>query len=76
VKIGSELISFYFESPVEGSLTITVPEVIIGKDQCTGDLDFSLTFNSALVLSKYDYGYCLNIALLGFGFQIWLAKNL
>lgn len=76
MKIGPELISFYFKYPCKGSFAITVPEVVIRKDSYYGDVDVGLTCNCALVLSKYEYGYCFKIAVLGVGFEIWISKNL
>jgi|Laugrefabdmm15sn_1035127.scaffolds.fasta_scaffold13282_4 hypothetical protein len=76
MKIGPELIFFNTKFPYKGSFTVTVPEIIIRRDSYYGDLDFGLVFNSALVLSKYEYGYCLKIALLGVGFEIWVSRNL
>lgn len=76
MKIGPELISFNTKCLYKGSFTITVPEIVIRKDPYYGDLDFGLVFNTALVMNKYEYGYCLKIALLGVGFEIWISRNL
>jgi hypothetical protein len=73
VRFGPELFSWNFTC---GSITITIPKITLGRDKFYGDWDFELIFNSALTLSKYEYGYTLKVAVLGFGFEIWISRNL
>jgi hypothetical protein len=73
VSIGPELFSYYFAC---GSFTITIPKITLNRDKFYGEWDFELVFNSALTLSKYEYGYTLKVAVLGFGFEIWIGRNI
>jgi len=73
VSIGPELFSRYFTC---GSFTITIPKITLGRDKFYGDWDFELVFNTALTLSKYEYGYTFKAAILGFGFEIWIGRNI
>jgi|LauGreDrversion2_6_1035139.scaffolds.fasta_scaffold140656_1 hypothetical protein len=73
MRIGPELFSSYF---ARGSFTITIPKITLSRDKFYGEWDFELVFNSALTLSKYEYGYTLKVAVLGFGFEIWIGRNI
>jgi hypothetical protein len=76
MRIGPELYSLSIDKPVHCTLAINIPEVTIGRDAFYGDWDLNFVFNSALIMNKYEYGYTLKVAVLGFGFEIWIAKNL
>jgi len=76
MTLGPELVSFHGEKFCKGSFAITIPRITLDRDKFYGDWDFELAFNSALTLSKYEYGYTFKIAVLGFGFEIWIGRNI
>jgi hypothetical protein len=53
-----------------------MPEISIGRNSYSGDWDLGITLNSALAFSKYEYGYTFRVAVLGFGFELWVSANL
>jgi hypothetical protein len=74
--MGPDIKVFHFEKPFAGRLAILVPTLKIKQDEHYGDKDFIFNFNSTLELSKYEYGYTFKLAILGFGFELWIGSNI
>lgn len=75
MKIGPELKTFYINSPYS-TFTLFIPEVAIARDEYYGDYDASFSANTSFCASSYEYGYLLRIIVLGFGFELWVGKNI
>lgn len=76
MKIGPELKSVIFSKPFHFSFTIYVPEITAARDEYYGDLDFSISAQTSLAASAYEYGYIFRIIVLGFGFEFWAGRGI
>lgn len=76
MRIGPELKTVSFQKPAHVALTVYVPEVVVARDGYYGDLDFTISAQTVLTVSSYEYGYIFKIVLLGFGFEVWFARNI
>jgi len=76
MRIGPELKTIHIDKPVYSSLTVYVPELTVARDEYYGDLDFSISAQTSLTVSCYEYGYIFRIIVLGFGFEAWIARNI
>lgn len=76
MRFGPELKTFKIDKPVYAALTIYVPEFVAARDEYYGDIDFTFSAVTSLCLSHYEYGYVFRLLVLGFGFEIWIARNI
>jgi len=74
--MGPDLKVVHFDRPFVGRLAILVPTIKIKHNEYYEDKEFIFNLNSTFEISKYEYGYTLKLAILGFGFEIWVGKNI
>lgn len=75
MKIKHDIFSVELEKPLL-RLRLYIPGFKFSYKETYDEIDFEIKLPTLIEASKYEYGYTFTLKVLGFGFDIWVGRNL
>lgn len=75
MRIKHELFKYDNEKP-PFNVSIYVPGFKFDYKKIYDEIDLVVELPTVLEACKYEYGYTCTVKILGFGFSVWIGRNI